>query len=136
MSQPDAEVLCGCCNQPAIAKRGEGRFGTYRDVRVPIPDELVSYHCAATGKLCADPALIAALHRGYREGLRHSCGDSLAKLAGVRSGRRLEQLLGLSQGYLCRLKNGKAQPSRCLSVLLALLARYPDLLREVEGEQL
>jgi hypothetical protein len=136
MIQPDAEVLCGCCNKPAVAMRGEDRFGTYRDLSVPIPDDLVSYHCAATGKLCADPDLMVALRRGYREGLRRSCGDSIAKLAGACSGRRLEALLGLSQGYLSRLKSGKGQPSRCLSVLLALLARYPDLLREVEGGRL
>ena len=51
---------------------------------------------------------------------------AIRKLEDFVSQRRLERLLGLSQGYLCRLKAGKQTPSMPIVALLALLAASPE----------
>jgi len=51
---------------------------------------------------------------------------AIRKLEVFVSQRRLERLLGLSQGYICRLKAGKQTPSLPIVALLALLAASPE----------
>lgn len=53
-------------------------------------------------------------------------GIAIRKLEVFVSQRRLERLLGLSQGYLCRLKAGKQTPSMPIVALLVLLAASPE----------
>ena len=48
-----------------------------------------------------------------------------------RSQRSLERLLGLSQGYLCRLRAGAGNPSPALIALLLLLANDPTRVDEL-----
>jgi len=58
----------------------------------------------------------------------------LQKLAAQRvTQRRIERLLGLSQGYLSKIRSGVSNPSPMLVGLLHLLASDPERrLREVE----
>lgn len=68
-----------------------------------------------------------------RSALRSLCPKQLSQ-------RELERMLGLSQGYLCRLRatKGDAVPSASLVSLLALLAQEPsriDELREYWASQ-
>ena len=64
--------------------------------------------------------------------LRERVALAIARLQGCRSQRRTELLLSLSQGYLSRLKAGDGIPGAPLVCLLALLARHPELLGELE----
>ncbi|PSM31696.1 helix-turn-helix domain-containing protein [Haliangium sp. UPWRP_2] len=48
-----------------------------------------------------------------------------------RSQRSIERLLGLSQGYLCRLRAGDGNPSPALIAVLLLLANDPRRLDEL-----
>jgi hypothetical protein len=68
---------------------------------------------------------------GYRALLRAQAAEAIAKLKGRISGRRLEKLLRISQGYLSRV-SGKGTPSELLVALLVLLAANPILVGELE----
>lgn len=46
--------------------------------------------------------------------------------------RQLERLLGISQGYVCRLRSGNGNPSPALCILLGILAAHPTLIEAVE----
>lgn len=48
--------------------------------------------------------------------------------------REVERLLGLSQGYLCRIAAGAGNPSRTLIAALTLLANDPSRLSELAPE--
>jgi transcriptional regulator with XRE-family HTH domain len=58
--------------------------------------------------------------------------EAIAKLKCKISGRQLEKLLRISQGYLSRVKSGKGTPSEPLFALLALLAADPNRVGELE----
>lgn len=61
----------------------------------------------------------------YRLALRRRIRHSIDILMGHASQRKLELLLGLSQGYLSRLRAGSSNPSPELVSHLALIAKDP-----------
>ncbi len=69
----------------------------------------------------------------YRDNLQKRVAVAIARLQGVRSQRRTELLLNLSQGYISRLSAGDGVPSAPLVSLLALLAAHPQLIGELEA---
>lgn len=74
-----------------------------------------------------------ALERAFKAVLRVRVRAALVTLEPFISQRALEKRIGLSQGYLSRLKAGRMTPSPALVSLLALLAVDPLLqLRELE----
>jgi hypothetical protein len=77
--------------------------------------------------------LAPLLARLYAAELRSRIHKAIAELGSVTSQRRIEALLGLSQGYLSRLKAGAGTPSPALVLQLQQLALDPiPRLREVE----
>lgn len=70
----------------------------------------------------------ALLHLLYVAELRKRAQLAISTLRDVRSLRKLERLLGVSQGYLSKLCAGTSNPSPELTLLLGLLASRPKLL--------
>lgn len=72
--------------------------------------------------------------RLYAAELRCHIQNTIVALTPVVSQRRMGDLLGLSAGYLIRLKAGAGTPSLALVLLLQQLALDPiRRLREMEG---
>ena len=105
---------------------------------LPLPDDLPIPTCSACGEEWIDrttaQAVDSALEQEYQDRLRQLVVGSLERLAasGVTQ-RRLEQSLGLSHGYLSKIRSGASRPSAALVSCLHLLATDPECrLREME----
>jgi transcriptional regulator with XRE-family HTH domain len=73
------------------------------------------------------------MERVYRETLRRLVQRSIEELTQQVEQRLVERLLGLSEGYISKLKRGEREPSADLAAHLATLARNPKKrLRELE----
>ena len=67
--------------------------------------------------------------------LRYLVWEELERLMPFISQRRLEILLGLSQGYLSRLRSGAGIPSASLVCILVLLSKDPkERLHELQQD--
>ena len=55
------------------------------------------------------------------------------RICRIFSQRRIEHVLGLSQGYLSRLRNGGGNPSPVILATLTLLANDPNRIAELAG---
>lgn len=55
------------------------------------------------------------------------------RICRIFSQRRVEHVLGLSQGYLSRLRNGGGNPSPVILATLTLLANDPNRIAELAG---
>jgi transcriptional regulator with XRE-family HTH domain len=62
------------------------------------------------------------MEKVYREVLRKMLAESIKKIRAHVPMRRLEQLLGLSEGYLSKISGGRAEPSAELVAHLATLS--------------
>jgi transcriptional regulator with XRE-family HTH domain len=70
-------------------------------------------------------ALDQALEESFREVLQERARKAIEKISRHVSQRKLELLLGLSQGYLSKLRSGDRVPSAELVSQLALISRDP-----------
>lgn len=121
---------CVQCREGTVRPMtGPGRttwIGNLRDL--PIPEHMATLACDSCDAqyIGAEAASVTeAVRPLYETRLRElsaAAADTLVR-AGTRSGD-LEKLLGLSQGYLARVRSGKA-PSEALTLLLMLLAGKP-----------
>ena len=68
----------------------------------------------------------------YRANLCQRAALAIARLQTHRPQRKIELLCNLSHGYLSRLRAGDGIPGAPLVCLLALLARHPELISELE----
>lgn len=115
-----------------------GRTAPFRTIpALPLPADFALPTCARCGTEYLDAELRAALRsllsRLYAAELRRRAALAVSSLSSVTSQRRIERLLGLSQGYLSRLKAGAGTPSPALVVQLQQLALDPlPRLRELE----
>lgn len=99
------------------------------DMALPACSRCGTLHLDAQTRARLAPILAAAYQGTLRQRVRHAM-DTLAPHI---SQRRLERLLGLSQGYLSRLRAGAGTPSPSLVSHFALLALNPKTrLRELE----
>ena len=80
-------------------------------------------------------ALDGVLETAYTAELVRLASQQLAKFAGAAvEQKRIELLLGLSQGYLSHIKAGRHAPSPMLVAELVLLAKDPERrLKELEA---
>lgn len=131
--------LCARCGSKTVRKRGRpGRTASYRNMAaLPIPEHFPIPTCARCRQEFVDPQtaseLAEVLRELYRSALKARVRRAVDQLTQVVSQRRLELLLGLSQGYLSRLRGGDGTPSPELVNHLALIARDPRArLREIE----
>lgn len=58
---------------------------------------------------------------------------TIDRVCRIFSQRRIEHVLGLSQGYLSRLRNGGGNPSPVILATLTLLANDPNRIAELAG---
>lgn len=117
-----------------------GRTLRYRNMpAMPLPPDCkipTCARCRAWQPLSVETqAMIAPiLQARYRELLKLRVRRAIELLERHSSQRRIEALLGLSPGYLCRLKAGARNPSPELVSYLASLAREPEArLAELES---
>jgi hypothetical protein len=102
--------------------------------KLQVPDDLVIPTCNHCGEQWISPAdakrIDAALEVVYRQEL-------LAKVRAVlpdpKDADRIERDLGLSRGYLSRLRTGRKIPSEPLVAILALIHQQPSVLKKVEA---
>ena len=134
MAHPKAQP-CPCCGYNAVIPAARpGRVVRYRNAALTLPADLRLLAC----RRCKyEPLGLDALPNGtleslYRANLQKRVAVAIARLQGVRSQRKTELLLNLSQGYLSRLKAGEGVPGAPLVSLLALLAAHPNLIGELE----
>ncbi len=130
-------VECGKGNVAPMAAPGRtARYKILADLTVPGDLEIPT--CDACGMEWIDQpaaeAVDAALEPVYQRRLRQLASAYLEQLAEqCVTQQRLEKLLGLSQGYLSKIRSGASNPSPMLVSALGLLTIDPERrLREVE----
>jgi hypothetical protein len=122
---------CPACGQGTVAPRGgKGRSFPYKQVpALEISDDLKLPTCDACGEMfigaAAAKKLDANLERRYLRLLAETATVAITKLSEHARQQELEQLLGLSHGYLSKLRNGKKDPSAALVGELMMLAENP-----------
>ena len=123
---------CIHCGAKAVrARKGSGRTVPYRTMpTMELPADLEIPSCGRCMSLYLDrmeaATLSTALQERYLSSLRTRIRIAIDHLSEHVSQRRLECLLGLSQGYLCRLRAGAGNPSPELVCHLALLCQDPE----------
>lgn len=127
-------VECGGTVRP-IAKAG--RTTLYKQIEILVPADLVIRTCDNCGEeyIHASEAAAqdAALEPVFRETVRAKLVAALVALEPIDSMRRIERVLGLSEGYLSRLKQGRGDASPQLVSSLCLLATSPQSLETLEA---
>ena len=123
-----AATKCPRCRAKAVTPRNRaGRTMRYRNIAaLPIPADFQIPTCGRCAAEYLSPAtcdrLAPLLLSSYQAALR-SAAAKLVPAATVKlSQRQLEAVLGVSQGYLSRIKSQSGQPSSILVALLHLLA--------------
>jgi hypothetical protein len=115
---------CGVGEIRPVARAG--RRARYKTMELEIPSDvkiLTCNNCGAEGTdLATAKAIDAAMEKVYREVLRKMLAESIKKIRAHVPMRRLEQLLGLSEGYLSKISGGRAEPSAELVAHLATLS--------------
>jgi hypothetical protein len=115
---------CGDGHIHAVAKRG--RREKYKTLELKVPADIKIPTCDKCGTEWLDAAtsktLTAALEKEYRAVLHSLAAAAIKKIREKHSTRRLEQLLGMSEGYLSKLSTGRSEPSAELVAHLGLLA--------------
>ena len=115
-----------------------GRQGSYKNLAgLAIPAEIEIPTCDNCGAewldLTTSKRIDHALEKVYRGELRVRVRTAIETVIKAASQSRLESLLGMSQGYLSKLRSGARDPSPELVSQLALLASDPvKRVRELE----
>jgi len=133
--------ICPACNKGSIVDlKKPGRRTPYRNIPdLEIPAELAIPTCDHCGEEWVDAATSArlddALKEAYQSVLPAKVENALRQLteAGVTQ-QELERLLGLSVGYLSKLKSGKETSTQLIGMLMMLAAEPSvrvDELREL-----
>ena len=135
MAPPKGE-RCPCCGYASVHPLARpGRVVRYRNAALTLPAELCLPACRRCKyePLGLDAVPAELLESLYRADLSQRVALAVARIQNYRPQRRTELLLGLSQGYLSRLRAGDGVPGAPLVSLLALLAAHPQLLAELEA---
>lgn len=124
--------ICPSCNEGDIVdQRKAGRSMPYRTIPdLAVPEELAIPTCNRCGEEWLDAAASArveeALRQAYQVALCRKVEDSLRRLAEAGTTQQeLERLLGLSVGYISKLKGGKETSPQLVATLM-LLASEPQ----------
>jgi hypothetical protein len=125
---------CRECGEGMIRPLAKaGRRMPYRNMlALHVPATLAIPTCDSCGTEWIDgataEALDAALEGAYIHELHRRLDAAIERITSMTSipQRRLEQLLGLSEGYLSRLRTGRGDPSAQVVSALALLAQDPQ----------
>jgi hypothetical protein len=123
---------CPACGKGLVAPRGgEGRAFPYKQLpALEVAGDFKIPTCDACGEMFISAAFAkkidAQLERRYLRLLAETATAAIGKLAEHARQQELEQLLGLSHGYLSKLRNGKKDPSPALVGELMMLAENPQ----------
>ena len=123
---------CPHCGAKSVrARKGAGRTIPYRTMpTMELPVDLEIPSCGRCMRLYLDrmdaETLSNALQEQFLASLHTRICIAIDTLSQHISQRRLERLLGLSQGYLSRLRAGAGNPSPELVCHLALLCQDPE----------
>ena len=128
-------MKCHNCNagqvQPLAAA---GRTARYKNIEVTVPADLAVLTCDHCGEEWITPEdakrIDTALEQVYRAELLRR---ARAVLPDPKDAPRVERDLGLSPGYLSRIRKGVRVPSSDLVTLLALIRERPGLLKNIEA---
>jgi hypothetical protein len=128
-------AACGVGNVAPVARAG--RVWRYKQLDLEVPATLVVRTCDNCGEEYIRPseakAFDAAMEPVYRETVREKLVAALLALEPVGPMTRIERALHLSEGYLSKLKLGRAEASPSLVSSLGLLAANPQSLVVLEA---
>src|SRR5580658_6528834 len=120
---------CGIGKVRPLAKAGRAvRYKTFPQIEIPADIEIPTCdHCGTewTNDSIGEQ-IDQALERIYRQALHDRAVRAIRLLTRHFTQHRLEDLLGLSPGYLSKVHAGDRDPSAELVAHLALLARDPE----------
>lgn len=130
MSQDEARKCVKCGGKTVRKRTRPGRTIRYRNMNaLAVPETIPIPTCSRCHAEYIDSetaaALEGALREAYRRALQQRARQAIDIVTSHISQRRLELLLGLSQGYLSRLRAGAGNPSPELVSHLALIAHDP-----------
>lgn len=130
--------ICPTCNQGEVkdvARAGRRmHFRNIPDLEVPADVAIPTCTQPDCGEEWMDRAVAArvdeAMKAAYQQALTNKAEESIAKLKKKAPQRDLERLLGLSGGYLSKLKHGKETTAPLVAALM-LLASDPRRVDEL-----
>jgi Zn-finger nucleic acid-binding protein len=129
--------LCAECGERAVAPRAvAGRTSPWKHFpSLPVSADLEIPTCQTCGAEWIDrktaEKIDADMARAAGERLSRAARHAIEVLGDSFNQRDLERDLGLSAGYLSKVKHGKETPSASLVALLTLLAVRPARLEQV-----
>ena len=132
-----AATRCPKCGAKAVKPRNRtGRTMRYRNIAaLPIPADFPLPTCGRCAAEFLSPPtcehLQALLFASYQAALRTAAATLVTTATARVSQRKLEDLLGVSQGYLSGIKSGSRQPSSAFVALLYLVTQ-PGAVAELE----
>ena len=124
------ERRCHACGEGTVRlKTGPGRRAEFRMMELPVPKELPIPTCDHCGTQSFNDSYAHAfdetMEAVFRTELRARARTQIEALSKHISQAKLERLLGVSQGYLSKLRSSEKDPSAELVAHLALLAADP-----------
>ena len=126
---------CTRCGKQAVRARARaGRFTDFLYLTVEIPADVLLPECLRCHHiyLSSSSSLLQGIRRSYEAALKNMAKAAIRSLEVHIPQKQLELLLGLSQGYLCRIKLGYGNPSAPLVGFLGILALDPRLLETLK----
>jgi hypothetical protein len=118
---------CGEGTIRPVAKAG--RTDRYKTMTLEIPASLKIPTCTACGAEWMDKSIATkitqALEEQYNERIHALAAGAIAVIVKETTQRHLEELLGLSQGYVSKLRSGKEIASPTLAAQLVMIAKDP-----------
>jgi hypothetical protein len=132
-----ASRICPSCEKGILIPIARaGRLMPHRNLHeVPIPADFEIPTCNKCGAEIVGYALAtrldAVLEGEWQAELAKKAAVNVGRLQAARPLREWERLVGVSPGYLSKLKGGKA-PAAPLTALLELLANAPSRALEIE----
>lgn len=130
--------LCAECGKRSVESVAvAGRRVPFKNFpALELPDEIAIPTCTACGTEWIDrksaERLDAALAEVAGEALTRLAREAIEALGATTNQRDLEVRLGVSPGYLSKVKHGRETPSAPLVASLALLAVSPRRMQELE----
>ncbi len=131
--------LCPACDVGhlhPVAKAGR-RMPLKQIPDLEIPPDVAMPTCDRCGaEILGDPELAAldtAMNGAYVQALSAKSEEAIRELAGAIPQRELERLIGVSAGYVSKLKHAQAEPRGPLTALLMLLADDTRLIDRLRG---
>ena len=131
MTMSATKRLCGQCGERAVVGIARaGRTTTFKNLELEIPAHVVVPTCEKCQAEWIDERTATALDDAfgvaYQDKLRERLDTALKIILNEEGSQtRVEQLLGVSPGYLSKLKLGKRQPSAEIVSMLALVSKSP-----------